>query len=489
MNNFHEQAMSFVYQQMLNRLLGFFSRSERIALQLLIQRLLVAAGGIDRIGHYRVMVVHEGGQESAYSLAFLRAAQLSIAARAPHTFELRMAVLCQPRVTLGLMACIQAQCAELFMYEDRRVELLLVDESGVQQLRKPDAFERPVVRADRVPVLMTGHLSQGDARATFCYGDLLARARLFSHACGWGGEVNALIDRRPPTHLAQYMAWIQRVAWQRGHAQRAVVQECLATTLRLCSRLADDYEHGLRLIPPSRRVPEFEPVRELRVINVFDCLCGEVQVLHSQVLMFMQGMKPLQPLAIEEPQAAVVMVAAHLQGLRGEWQHGVAYSAGIAAYLQHAMVDNQYNERFKGQLVKQLRAAFNTAKKTRKLRSVATQYLEQVYGLSDEHLRCLVHSPFINQGRALGVFLQQCYPEKRYLCDVYEQLLASRQPSTTVDALWLESVSGLPLASLQALYRMSMAQNRDGASVIALLRAHDPNTHSRYAIFERKAFD
>ena len=74
MNNFHEQAMSFVYQQMLNRLLGFFSRSERIALQLLIQRLLVAAGGIDRIGHYRVMVVHEGGQESAYSLAFLRAA-------------------------------------------------------------------------------------------------------------------------------------------------------------------------------------------------------------------------------------------------------------------------------------------------------------------------------------------------------------------------------------------------------------------------------
>ena len=45
MNNFHEQAMSSVYQQVLHRLLGFFSRSERIALQLLIQRLLVAAGG------------------------------------------------------------------------------------------------------------------------------------------------------------------------------------------------------------------------------------------------------------------------------------------------------------------------------------------------------------------------------------------------------------------------------------------------------------
>ena len=35
MSNYHEQAMRFVYQQVLHRLLGFFSRSERVALQLL----------------------------------------------------------------------------------------------------------------------------------------------------------------------------------------------------------------------------------------------------------------------------------------------------------------------------------------------------------------------------------------------------------------------------------------------------------------------
>lgn len=70
MNNFHEQAMCFVYQQVLQRLLGCFSRPERIALQLLIQRLLVAAGGVDNIGRYRVIVVHEGGKECAYALGF-----------------------------------------------------------------------------------------------------------------------------------------------------------------------------------------------------------------------------------------------------------------------------------------------------------------------------------------------------------------------------------------------------------------------------------
>ena len=103
MSNYHEQAMRFVYQQVLHRLLGFFSRSERVALQLLIQRLMVAAGGVEGIGSYRVMVVHEGGKECAYTLAFLRAAQLSIAGRTPETFVLRIAVLRQPRVTAKVM--------------------------------------------------------------------------------------------------------------------------------------------------------------------------------------------------------------------------------------------------------------------------------------------------------------------------------------------------------------------------------------------------
>ncbi|PHA06066.1 hypothetical protein COE65_26465, partial [Bacillus sp. AFS051223] len=66
----------------MQRLLSFFSRAERTALQLLIQRLVVAAGGMDRIGTYNVLMMHSGTRDSCYTLAFLRAAQLSIAGRA-----------------------------------------------------------------------------------------------------------------------------------------------------------------------------------------------------------------------------------------------------------------------------------------------------------------------------------------------------------------------------------------------------------------------
>lgn len=93
MTNIHEQAMNNVYQQVLQRLLSFFSRAERTALQLLIQRLAVAAGGMEQMGSYKVLAIQSGSRDCCYTLALLRAAQLTIATRAPATFQLRVATL------------------------------------------------------------------------------------------------------------------------------------------------------------------------------------------------------------------------------------------------------------------------------------------------------------------------------------------------------------------------------------------------------------
>ena len=476
MNNFHEQAMGFVYQQVLHRLLGFFSRPERIALQLLIQRLLVAAGGVERIGHYRVMVVHEGGKECAYTLAFLLAAQLSIAGRSPETFKLRIAILRQPRMTANVMQRIQTQCNELFIYEDMRVELLLVDEQSVSRLHKQTVFESLPSVMNRTQVLMSGHLTQGDARATFFYSDLLARAKLYRQACRWGAKVDALIDRRPPSHLGQYVTWIQQVAEQHGHAPLGAGHEGFENAVKLCSKLDDDYKQLLKLPPAfSHEYSAISGGNGIDVINIFDCLCHEMDVLNSQVLMFVEGPWNIKMPDIEEPQAAVVLLGAHLQGLRGTYQYGVEYSIGADAYLRRASQENQSNERFKGQLVQRLGASFNTPKRIRKLHGVATQYLGELHGVNNEQLGCFICSPFVNKADDLEPFLQNCYPEKLQYIQEYRRVLMDPNTSSQVDVTWLESVSGLPLASLQALYNMEKIDVRTSNSLIATLCAHDPS--------------
>lgn len=483
MDNFHEQAMSSVYQQVLHRLLGFFSRSERIALQLLIQRLLVAAGGVERIGRYRVMVVHEGGKECAYTLAFLRAAQLSIAGRSPDTFMLRIAVLRQPRMTVNVMARIQAQCSELFMYDDSRVELLLVDEQGATRLHKQAAFESQPSDMNRTQVLMSGHLTQGDTRATFFYADLLGRARLYRRACDWGGRVDALIDRRPPTHLGQYVTWIQQVAQLQGHAPFDQHRQGFDSAVKLCCKLDDDYRQLLRLpAAPCNDPCAGEVPGDINVINVFDCLCQEMDVLHSPVLMFVEGPWRVKNLDIEEPQAAVVLVAAHVHGLRGAYRQGVDYSVGADAYLRRASIENRCNDRFKGQLIKQLEAVFDTPEKLDQLHGAATQYLSELHGVSEEQLGCLMCSPFVNQARGLEHFLHNYYPKKKHLIHEFRQVLRDKNTLSQVDVTWLESISGLPLASLQALYHMQEIDFRDCDSLISLLWAHDPGNKPGHTV-------
>lgn len=124
MSSIHEQAMNYVYHQVLQRLIGHFTRAERTALQLLIQRIVVAAGGMEQVGQYKIMVAHGGGEVSSYTLALLRAAQLSIAVRAPGTFQLRVATLRHTGMTQATLDTLHHGYGMLFFHDDPRVELL-----------------------------------------------------------------------------------------------------------------------------------------------------------------------------------------------------------------------------------------------------------------------------------------------------------------------------------------------------------------------------
>ena len=166
MSTIHEQAMNHVYQQVLQRLIGHFTRAGRTALQLLVQRIVVAAGGMEQVGDFKVLVAHGGGEVSSYSLALLRAAQLTIAGRAPRTFHLRVATLRHAGMTEGQLDTLNRGYGRLFLHDDPRVELLMVENREVQpfnHLRPASAIGREVSQRN---MLMVGHVSAGDCRAT-----------------------------------------------------------------------------------------------------------------------------------------------------------------------------------------------------------------------------------------------------------------------------------------------------------------------------------
>lgn len=101
--------------------------------------------------------------------------------------------------------------------------------------------------------------------------------------------MDALIDRRPPTHLGQYVTWIQQVAQLQGHAPFDQHRQGFDSAVKLCCKLDDDYRQLLRLpAAPCNDPCVGEVPGDINVINVFDCLCQEMDVLHSPVLMFVE---------------------------------------------------------------------------------------------------------------------------------------------------------------------------------------------------------
>jgi hypothetical protein len=157
MTSIHDQAMNYVYQQVLQRLLGFFSRAERTALQLLIQRLAFAAGGMEQIGDYKVLAVQTGARDNCYALALLRAAQLTIATRSPTTFQLRIASLRLNGASGMAMENMHRTNSALFVYDDPRVEVLMVDDREILPFDHLAPMSDAAREASRLNLLMIGH--------------------------------------------------------------------------------------------------------------------------------------------------------------------------------------------------------------------------------------------------------------------------------------------------------------------------------------------
>lgn len=108
------------------------------------------------------------------------------------------------------------------------------------------------------------------------------------------------------------------------------------------------------------------------------------------------------------------------------------------------------------------------------MRIQITQYLNDLYNLSDEHIRCFIQSPFVEQGGQLESFLQRNYPDNLPLLNELHHALQAQPDACARHAGWLETISGLPIKSLQALYTLRKIDLAEGTTLIDILASHDP---------------
>ncbi len=476
MSSIHEQAMNYVYQQVLQRLLSYFSRAERIALQLLIQRLVVAAGGIERIGEFKVMVPHGGGKDSSYTLAFLRAAQLSIAGRSPATFKLRIATLRHAGVTATVMDNVHRSYCALFVYDDPRVELLMVDNKHV----RPFQYRTPMSDLNRDfnrrNLLMSGHLTAGDGRATFCNSCYLSMADFHQRASAWDKGISALIIGDPPREQKQYLAWLLRSIECPDRNKQGGGPLEFEEVVHACNELSLEYHrelYGDTSVHPQG--PAIGHASAPMLVSVYDLVGSNIEQRWPLLTEFLGFRFEDLAFHFSESDCANPLLMAHMRGLQAQYVRGLSYQTGITEYLQLATVMMR-KKRMSTRLIEQAMAAYDTPEKLLNRRALAGAYAQEAYGLREEQLICLLFAPFVNQGLGLEPFLRHCHPGMLVaLPDLHRAL--SAQPAGEQVEQWLTNVSGLTLKLLQELYRKTQVDFNSSVSLIARIRAGDPDKH------------
>lgn len=449
MSSVHDQAMQYVYRQVLQRLMERFSPAQRASLQLLIQRVIVAAGGYERVGSFKVMYAHGGGKDSVHALAFLRAAQLSIAARAQATFNLRIATARHAGMTADVIANIERGYSALFVQDDPRVEVLVLDDAVMQPFDSAQLSSPNQRQADRNDLLLAGHLAGGVACPPFCGCCYAGLADLYRHAMAWDGGVDAVISADPLPERKRYLAWGRRKLRRAGvglSVQVATFPRAMIDALSAVRR-----QHLQRLLGLSLQTQYFSGnQRPLRFIAIDDLVHQPFDAECEVLSAFLGFQCSEHSCVLSESDCVTPLLSAHLWGLRREHVHGQCYADGVSDYLKRAGIRMQ-RKQMSPLLQREVLAAWQGADQLAQRRQQAADLATQAYGLSEAQLICLLFAPFIEGGKRLEPFLRQCHPGMLVaLPYMHKALREQRAPEPVVQ--WLVNISGLPLSTLQTLY-------------------------------------
>lgn len=444
MSAIHEQAMNYVYQQVQQRLVGYFTRAERTALQLLIQRIVVAAGGMEQVGDYKVLVAHGGGEVSSYTLALLRAAQLSIAGRAPKTFQLRVATLRHAGMTQDTLEAIHRGYSRLFFHDDDRVELLMVENEQVLPFNHQRPASSRGCEAHQRNMLMVGHLTSGDVRATLCNDAYLALGDFYQRVTAWNGGVHALVSGDSARKQSQLLAWLKKAA----RAKSVKTAKGKPTSLgglftRMDEWSGDFYRdlYGEHYVPKADVSPG--GYRHLAYIGIADLLEGIDRANSPSLIDFMAYTPDPQGFHFSHPSFANPPLMAHLRGLQAECLRELHYEEGVEEFLGQArnyLRRRQVPEELVNQLL------------NHEERAVSSSHAQQFFGLDENQLVCLLFSPFIHHGERLEGYLRQCHPGMLVALPELHKVLQGK-PAAEMLQQWVADASGLPLILLQHLYR------------------------------------
>lgn len=467
-------------EQVYRTLCSYLTAEERQGVLAVAAAITERLGGVELLASRCVMVAYGGGKDSSYTVAFMRAVQLQLQRRYGTTFRLRVANMRHAGVPYAVMRNIHRVYERLELFDDERVELVMVDHDEVGLFERDRPLPTRVRDINRTDILMNGHVSRGDGRPTFCNSCNFSVASFYGLACWWRGGVDVVITGDSRKEQKQYYAWIMRLGQKYGVDVGLHAGQGFHGLLSVLSQLAERYYRELYgssqpTTVAARQVHAGHAVRIPDFVSIYDHVSYRVNDHWSLVVDFLGFEFDELAFSFTESDCANPALMAHLRGLKAEHVDKRAYGEGIGEYLTLAQQLMRKKE-IPPLLIDKIMARYEGEAGVRRMRERMTEYAEAAHGLTTDHLICLVYSPFVNRGERLFRYAADLRPQWAPRLAAMHELLGGGNPAGSD---WLrnemETASGLDLDNLRQLYRRAAVDFNGEQSLIAVIRRNDPH--------------
>jgi hypothetical protein len=431
-----------------------------------------------------VMVAFGGGKDSAYTLAFVRAMQIILFRGHGATFRMRVATSRHGGMPRAVLENIDREYQALGLYADPGCEMLLIDGDEITPFDVATPQREHVIQRNRLDILMTGHRTFADGRPTFCYACNLSVLNHFGVAASYGDGADVIITGDSQREQREYALWVGRLARRLGAPRKADKAGGLRRFMSQLDTIAQSYFtdiHGADApeLVAERRITTEVPER-LRFFSIY----SDTQYAAGDHMQLLTGFLGFQfddfAFNFTESDCGNPALMAHLRGLKCERVYQRSYAEGIREYADFALGLMRKKD-FPAELIEQMRARYEGPGAVTRMRHAAEVYALETFGLTEEHLVCMIYSPFAERGAGLGEFFHREHPALAGRATDIHTLLAGEsradEPGDTQQlAGYLQRISSLELSQLRLLYGSSLRRPTEGGTeVIDAVLEGDPH--------------
>jgi hypothetical protein len=358
---------------------------------------------------------------------------------------------------------IHRSCGALFLYDDPRVEVLMVDNREVLPFNHLTPISQAGRESNRLNLLMVGHRRAWNGPLDLWDDGYLATGEFYGQIARWDKGVDALISSDTPRRQKQFIEGLSRAAAKAGlkvaNRDETGYEGLFA---RLDELGCDCYREFYPQTDQAawRPADRFEACRRTTFIDVHDMLVSNLEDRWPLLTDFLRFQPDDLSAQLSDNDYVSLPISAHLGGLQACFIQGRTYEAGVAEYLQRALVMMR-RKRLPERFCEQAMEAFGNPMSMTDQRTLAVAETQKSLGLSEAQMVCLLFAPFVASGAGLEHFLRRCHPGMLVaLPDLHRAMRGGPAPEQVLQ--WMVDVSGLPVSLIGTLYRMGPVMRGKG---------------------------